>query len=87
MADRYGPVKCPDCGTWWRADEHRCPKAFKYPPIVTNQASASYTVECSCSFNPRGWRIPTTAICPIHDVQVNYTTTAPTRWGWGGEKE
>jgi len=80
MADRYGPVKCPDCGTWWRADEHRCPKAFKYPPIVTNQAPVSCTVECTC---------PVWKPCPIHDVQVTYTytTTAPTRWGWGGEKE
>jgi hypothetical protein len=22
------PVKCPDCGTWWRGDEHRCPAFY-----------------------------------------------------------
>lgn len=21
----YPSVKCPDCGTWWRGSEHRCP--------------------------------------------------------------
>jgi hypothetical protein len=23
----YEPVKCPDCGTWWRAAEHKCAPA------------------------------------------------------------
>ena len=21
----YEPIKCKDCGTWWRAAEHKCP--------------------------------------------------------------
>jgi hypothetical protein len=25
----YEPVKCPDCKTWWRTAEHRC------PPVTT----------------------------------------------------
>ena len=25
-----GPFKCPDCGTWWAAGEHRCQQWFVY---------------------------------------------------------
>lgn len=30
------PIKCPDCGTWWRGQEHKCaPVAETLPEIAT----------------------------------------------------
>jgi hypothetical protein len=29
----YDPVKCPDCNTWWRGYEHRCPPSL--PNVIT----------------------------------------------------
>jgi hypothetical protein len=73
MAGRYDPVKCPNCGTWWRADEHRCPTTFtwqKDQPMGRFDTN-TYTVRCTCPPN-RGDNYAGT--CPIHDVQVTYTT-------------
>lgn len=75
MAGRYDPVKCPDCGTWWRGEEHRCARTFIWPGSpFTNQQPASYTVTCNCAFDPKGYRIATSAACPVHDVQVTFTS-------------
>lgn len=31
----YAPVKCPDCGTWWRTATHRCA-----PTVLTSGANS-----------------------------------------------
>jgi len=62
-----GPFKCPDCGLWWAGFAHRC------APLVTqtDTNTTTTTVRCTCPPN-RGDHF--LGHCPIHDVQVTYTT-------------
>lgn len=69
-----GPFKCPDCGVWWAGYEHRCqmvmPGSLPLPGTVS-PLIGTY-VRCTCPPN-RGQLYQ--GACPVHDVQITYTTT------------
>jgi len=76
-----GPYKCPECGIWWAGLEHRCSPPG--PSVTTNPIINTFTVRCTCSFDPKGRRIPNTVTCPVHDVSVTYTTGTANGYGMG----
>lgn len=45
--DPYKPVKCPDCGTWWRGYEHRCaPQSSVRPWVRPENTIWVYSTTC-----------------------------------------
>ena len=49
----HGPFKCPDCGTWWSGNEHRCrpnlnPPGITVEPYVVAPNVPSFGACCTC---------------------------------------
>lgn len=40
--DVNDPVKCPDCGLWWRGMTHRCDNGGGSPAVVTSSGGGPY---------------------------------------------
>lgn len=64
------PVKCPDCSTWWRGEEHRCPAVWT-PLEKVDLGGTILTGGCTCVYEGAR-RVPQTAPCVVHDISVTY---------------
>lgn len=72
-----GPYKCPDCGVWWAAPEHRCPPTL----TVTSTGLDALTWDTlsasgglwSCT-PCRAWH--SERVCPRYGIP--YATASPT---------
>jgi len=67
------PLKCPDCGTWWRGEEHKCPPIWQ--PATAPRVDLGGTIVsggCTCAYDAQGLRIPRTIPCVVHDLSVTY---------------
>ena len=50
----YEPFKCPDCGTWWRGETHRCPDAPTTrvkKDIYTRTKDLDLCIRCGRTYN------------------------------------
>jgi hypothetical protein len=74
-------LKCPDCGTWWQGNEHRCPVnttgtstapmevPWRWTPYVKPPLTGDATVRCTC---PPSRGDNYLGMCPVHDVTILY---------------
>lgn len=51
------PVKCPDCSTWWRGDEHRCGQPEWFEKVMEAIRALPHSTPCTRP-HADGWYQP-----------------------------
>ena len=82
------PVKCPDCGLWWRTDTHRCEekKAEVAKPFVKSTDKKTHNARAYCLSCYKSGTVYFEHNC--EGYRKTYSTTPTSTWvGYKDEKE